>query len=238
VWRRDIDGLSLTFHLAGINDQNFLMRDQETGTYWQQVTGLAISGPLAGRRLTPVESDELTAATWKAEQPGGTVLRDVAAYKDDYASKDWDVRMKKAPTVVSFAAPGLAQRDIMLGIHVSQASRAFPLDEVLRRKLVEDAVGTEPVMLVVGPDGRSVRAFRRRIAGRPATAQFYRIVEGASASRLFIDDATASEWNFQGCATSGAFKGTCLERIAVIKDYWFDWRDFNPSTTVYEHPRK
>jgi hypothetical protein len=25
----------------------------------------------------------------------------------------------------------------------------------------------------------------------------------------------------------------CLEPVEVIKDYWFDWRDFNPSTTVY-----
>jgi len=34
-----VDGLKLTFHLAGINSQNFLMRDEETGTYWQQISG-------------------------------------------------------------------------------------------------------------------------------------------------------------------------------------------------------
>ena len=41
---REIDGLKLTFHLAGINNQNFLMRDEETGTYWQQINGVAVSG--------------------------------------------------------------------------------------------------------------------------------------------------------------------------------------------------
>jgi len=66
VWRAEAGGLRLRFHLAGINDQNFLMRDEETGSYWQQITGAAISGPLAGRRLTLVASDELTFATWKA----------------------------------------------------------------------------------------------------------------------------------------------------------------------------
>jgi hypothetical protein len=60
VLRGEIDGLRLTFHLAGINNQNFLMRDEQTGTYWQQITGAAISGPLAGRRLQIISSDELT----------------------------------------------------------------------------------------------------------------------------------------------------------------------------------
>jgi hypothetical protein len=36
----------LNFHLAGINNQNFIMRDEETGTWWQQVSGTAIQGPL------------------------------------------------------------------------------------------------------------------------------------------------------------------------------------------------
>jgi hypothetical protein len=116
VWRRDVDGLTLTFHLAGINNQNFLMRDEETGTYWQQISGAAISGPLAGKHLTLVSSDELTFRMWKAEEPQGTVLDDVAAYTAEYARKDWDLRMKKAPTVITHALSGLADRDLMLGI--------------------------------------------------------------------------------------------------------------------------
>ncbi len=43
-----MDGLRLTFHLAGINNQNFLMRDEETGTYWQQISGVAIFGSAPG----------------------------------------------------------------------------------------------------------------------------------------------------------------------------------------------
>jgi len=32
VWRAENEGRRLRFHLAGINNQNFLMRDDETGT--------------------------------------------------------------------------------------------------------------------------------------------------------------------------------------------------------------
>ena len=80
-----MDGLRLTFHLAGINNQNFLMRDDETGTYWQQVSGAAVSGPFKGRNLVLVSSDELTFGLWKTEQPHGTLVKDDAKFISEYA---------------------------------------------------------------------------------------------------------------------------------------------------------
>jgi hypothetical protein len=228
VWRAESDGLRLKFHLAGINNQNFLMRDEETGTYWQQISGAAVSGPLAGRHLTLIPSDELTWGLWKSEKPGGTVLNDLAPFVSQYSRKDWDVRMRRAPTVLSYPETGVAQRDIMLGIQAFGASRAFPYDDVMKDKLVEDYVGSEPIILVVGPDDQSVRVFQRRIPGISEVPEFYRVTPA-----LFMDDATGSSWNFQGCAVSGKSQGKCLSRVEVIKDYWFDWRHYNPATTIY-----
>ena len=228
MWTREIDGLRLTFHLAGINNQNFLMRDEETGTYWQQISGAAISGPLKGRRLTLVHSDELTFGTWKKEEPRGTVLKDAPKYVSEYESKDWDVRMKRAPVVLQFAEHGLKARDLMLGIQAFGGSRAFLYEQVLKEKLVQDHAGTEPVLLVVSEDNQSVRAFHERISGVEGVPEFYRIAGG-----LMMDGATGSEWNFQGCAVSGKAKGVCLEPVPMLKDYWFDWRNYNPKTTVY-----
>ena len=233
MWRAESEGLRLRFHLAGINNQNFLMRDEETGTYWQQISGVAVSGPLAGRHLTLVPSDELTWALWKAEKPDGTVLNDLAPFVSQYSRKDWDVRMRRAPTVLSYAENGVAQRDIMLGIQAFGVSRAFPYDAVMKDKLIEDHVGSEPVILILGPDNQSVRVFRRRIAGVADIPEFYRTEPASATAALFIDDATGSSWNFQGCAVSGKSQGKCLDRVEVIKDYWFDWRHYNPTTTVY-----
>ena len=232
MWGRDVAGLRLTFHLAGINNQNFLMRDEQTGTYWQQISGKAVSGPLTGSQLPFVHSDELNYGTWQSEEPQGTVLQDTAQYRFGYARKDWDVRMQRAPTVIDFREHGLKARDLMLGIQAFGASRAFLYDQVIREKLVADRVGAEPVLLVVAGDGQSVRAFRDRIPGVQGAPEFYR-VSGNEPGALLMDVATGSEWNFQGCAVSGKATGVCLEPVEVIKDYWFDWRDFNPSTTVY-----
>jgi Protein of unknown function (DUF3179) len=231
VWSREVAGRRLTFHLAGINNQNFLMRDEETGTFWQQVSGMAISGPLKGAQLKLIHSDELTFGVWKSEEPDGTVLRDVSKDAAQYSPKNWDVRMGRAPTVLSFPGQGLKDRDLMLGIQAFGASRAFLYEQVLKEKLVKDRVGNEPVLLVVGPDDQSVRAFRGRIPGVAGAPDFYRLT--APGAALLMDEATGSEWTFQGCAISGKAKGVCLERVPVIRDYWFDWRNYHPATTIH-----
>jgi hypothetical protein len=244
VFQRTVEGLHLNFHLAGINNQNFLMRDEQTGTYWQQITGLAIAGPLAGHRLALVSSDELTYSLWKSEQPGGTVLNDVTRYARHYAPKNWDVPMEKAPTVLSYAQAGLKPRDLMLGVQAFGASRAFPYAAVLKEKLVEDRINGEPILIVVGPDNLSVRVFRRRIRTRidgSITPDFYRVSGSQTGTQqnqldpgaLLLDAQSGSRWNFHGCAIGGKLQGVCLEPVQAIKDYWFDWRNYNPQTTVY-----
>jgi Protein of unknown function (DUF3179) len=229
VWGREVNGLTLTFHLAGINNQNFLMRDKETGSYWQQISGRAIAGPLAGQSLTLIPSDEMTLALWKSEQPLGEVLRDVPADAANYAPKDWDVKMQQnSPTVLNFPEHGLSNREIMLGVNAFGEARAYRYQQVIGEQLVQDRLGSEPVMLITGPDGQSVRAFRKTIA-----ADFFRTPEGG-----MIDSATGSRWNFKGCAVAGKLEGVCLERVEVIKDFWFDWRNYHPSTSVYAGGRK
>ncbi len=211
------------------------MRDEETGSYWQQISGKAVSGPMRGSQLPFVHSDELTYATWTAEEPQGTVLQDDAPFRKQYAPRDWDVAMRKAPTVIDFHEHGLKARDLMLGIQAFGASRAYPYDVVAREKLVQDRVGAEPVLLVVGADGQSVRAFRNRMPGVAGTPDFYRAAADQPGA-LLMDAATGSGWNFAGCAVSGKAKGTCLEPVEILKDYWFDWRNYNPTTTIYGRP--
>ena len=226
MWGREVNGLVLTFHLAGINNQNFLMRDEQTGSFWQQITGRAISGPLAGRSLRLIPSDELTLAVWKSERPDGQLLKEVAADASEYASRDWDKKLQKSsfPTVLDFPEHDLRNRDIMLGIDAFGEARAYRYEQVVGEKLVIDRVGSEPVILLVGPDGQSVRAFR--VAGQ--SGEFFRTADGG-----MMDGRTGSRWNFQGCAVDGTLKGTCLERVEAIKDFWFDWRNYHPATSVY-----
>ena len=74
VWESTVDGQELTFELVGVNNQNFIMTDHQTGTWWQQVNGKAIRGPLKGKVLERVPSEITTWGLWRNERPGGRVL--------------------------------------------------------------------------------------------------------------------------------------------------------------------
>ena len=242
MWTRTVRGQALHFYLAGINNQNFLMRDKETGTWWQQITGKAIYGPLQGAALELVLSDELTFGEWGSEFPSGRVLAPVAKYVKEYDS-NWEPDIAKLPVVISFPGTELKSRDVVIGLSVAKAARAYPWDTFVKQSPVIDRVTGTPLLLVLGPDGKSFRVFISRIDGQDA--EFFLQTEAPSNDSsaastekkgwTLLDTATASQWNFQGCAISGPAEGKCLDRIPALKDYWFDWRNYHPDTTVYKH---
>ena len=233
MWKRTARGRELHFYLAGINNQNFLMRDRETGSWWQQVTGRAIAGELAGSALELMPNDELTFALLKSESPLGLVPAPVAGHEKDY-DKEWEKEVAKYPVPLTFPGQGLADRDVILGIEMGGQARAFPLAKVRGPNPVEDKVGGVPVALVTGPDGESVRVFRSQWNGLDIELFRDAQSEGQSPEWRLLD-SQGNTWNFSGCATSGPAAGQCLEKINFLKDYWFDWKNYNPRTTVYSH---
>ena len=286
-----MNGRVLHFYLAGINNQNFLMRDKETGTWWQQITGKAISGPMKGAMLALVLSDEVTFGEWKSELPSaadGKVLAEVPKYVKEYDS-NWEPEVAKYPVPFKVEGTPLKARDVVVGLQIDGPGRAYPWDALVKQSPVEDQVHGVPLLVAVGPDGKSFRVFISRIDGKDA--EFFLKGEGAvdaaagtetaakatettktaetkmetpaaakpdsSATApvaaapaatapaapvaaptrpwILLDTTTASEWNFQGCAISGPALGKCLDRVPALKDYWFDWRNYHPDTTIYSH---
>lgn len=206
------------------------MRDEQTGSWWQQVSGEAFLGPLAGRRLGGVVHDEVSFGIWKAERPGGRVLKPVPGKADDYMPANWERRMKKVPTVTP-KAPGdpLEPRAVVVGVALNGRAKAYPFPLLREQSPVLDTVGGVPIVLVVGEDQKSIRVFERRLAGRKL-ALFART--GAAPLRL-VDAETGSEWDFGGQAVSGPLAGGQLAKVKALKEYWFDWKTYQPATAIY-----
>jgi hypothetical protein len=206
------------------------MRDEQTGSWWQQVSGEAIQGPLKGRRLRGVVHDEVSFALWKGEQPAGRVLRPVAGQTADYAPTNWERRMKKVETVTP-RAPGdpLEPRTVVVGVTLNGRSKAYPFPLLRRQSPVQDVVGGVPIVLVVGEDGKSIRVFDRRVEGRRLEI----LARAESRPRALVDAETGSEWSFAGRAVAGPLAGRELVKLKALKEYWFDWRIYQPATSVY-----
>jgi hypothetical protein len=232
VWKTTVGGRQLHFQLAGINNQNFIMRDVETGSWWQQVSGEAIQGPLKGQRLETVFHDELTFGLWKREQPDGRVLRpnEAIAAAGNYAPANWEEGMTARPVTTSFAYDkSIAPRTLIVGVTVNNVSKAYPFTALVKQELILDDVGGVPMFLVIGEDKKSVRAFERKVDGRKLE-----FLKTNPPSTLFVDAETGSSWDFSGRALAGPLKDKQLTKLPVLNDYWFDWQTYHPQTLVYE----
>ena len=49
-----------------------------------------------------------------------------------------------------------------------------------------------------------------------------------------MDAETGSEWDFSGCAVRGKRAGSMFAGLTRLKDYWFDWRNYHPDTTIFK----
>ena len=181
------------------------MRDEQTGTWWQQVSGLAIHGPLKGRRLTLVPHDQLTFATWKSEQPEGP-------RPEDSTRRSSRTRTTSRPTGRTRSATRPTPKVAHAARRAARAAHARGRDHDQRQ---EQGVAARERDLVGRHDrsGRRRPAAACRVAGRPIVRAFDRRVKGqtltfvragtdAKASAL-LDLETLSEWDFQGKATQG-----------------------------------
>ena len=231
MWRSEVNGQSLHFRLVGVNNQNFIMEDEETGTWWQQVTGEAIQGPLKGERLEAMPYEILSFDIWRAENPDGRVLSVEDNRLTDYSPADWVEGLQANFAVPEQLIPSgeLGARDLVVGISIEGRAKAYPLGTLQQQTPISDTVGSTPVMVAVADDGKSVRAFDRRLDG--AVVELY-AVAGANPP-AFFDANSGTQFDFRGVATSGPLEGQQLQRIDSITEFWFDWHEYNKDTSVY-----
>jgi hypothetical protein len=230
VWETPGTARNSKFHLAGINNQNFIMQDDETGSWWQQITGEAIFGSSKGQRLKQVMHDELSFSLWKQEHPDGRVLLPDDSKPWKKFSEDWEEHTAKLPVLPELNPDTrLSARTQIVGIRIAANAKAYLLSALQRETPILDSIGDTPVIIVMAEDKKSVRAFERRIDGRELEI----FAKTDSHAVRLVDTQTGSEWDFTGRGVSGQYAGRELKRIYALNDYWFDWKAYNPDTEVY-----
>ena len=205
------------------------MRDAETGSWWQQISGEAIQGAFKGQKLLPVDFDEISYGIWKRENPNGRVLRpDEKILAEQKYEPDWETQVAKMPVRVATGMDNsLEPRTLVVGVTVNGKSKAYPFSAIEKQAPILDTVGGREIVILLGEDKKSVRVFERELDGR-VLELFVK-----PDSKEIADAETASVWDFSGKAVSGAFTGKQLKKIASIKDYWFDWKTYHPETQLY-----
>jgi hypothetical protein len=246
---RAADGTTYTFGSSGfLFRSNKLMYDRQTRTLWNQLTGEPVLGPLVGTdvklNLLPIV---LTSwLDWETQHPDTLVLsldtghsrpyEPGAAYGDYFAAE-----------VTMFP---VWQRDDLLptkarifALQLDGIPKAYPLETLIAEKVVNDQLGSVPLVVVatrgdltvlgnsyrVGEvsynAGGEVRAYERTLSDT-----LYTFSPGPDADTLF--DADGHLWQITEDALLGP-DGRTLPRLPGHLAYWFGWYAFFPKTLIY-----
>jgi hypothetical protein len=234
VVERIVEGEPTLFGVSGkLWRSDLVMYDEATESLWSQLLATAIRGSQTGEQLRLVPSTLTTWAEWQKTEPETEIqlppsASDLIAKTDqsfDYFSSWYDYENESQLVGHDSFDGGLHPRTMVVGISSDAVKRAYPFPVVTDAGIVEDRVGTLPVVVTIANDGTLV-AYDRRVGGEPLSFDT-------------VDDrfmaAGDSRWRRStGVAVDGPHAETELVRANDHPPmFWRGWSNFNPEADVY-----
>lgn len=227
-----VDGKYEQFRLVGMDHFNAMFEDATTKSWWRQATGEAIAGPLKGKTLKELPSEQMKLSAWIRKYPATKILQPDTTFNKKYEKlKDFD-----AGTIEG----NLEKRDSaswqfkswVVGILIERKARAYDWNELVEKILINDTVDKIPVILVIEKDSISYHAWKRDVDG-----QTLNFVAGEIAD-VIKDTNTGSLWNMDGICIEGVLKDKRLVVVPAYQEFWHSWKYFHPATTQYPSNKK
>ena len=241
---RRVDGEALTFGVSGIlQHSNLVMWDHQTESWWQQVTGTALVGDMAGQQLNflpvrtlfwPEVRQGIPLAQVLSQEANPTVREagfyDLKVPPDDYSQELplWT----GGPT-----SKALRSHERVVGLNLAGMAVAYPLPALAQEQVVNDVVGGWDVVLFYSAEsgagnasGAAARVIDTASVYSPVVNErklSFSIEEGG-----ILDRQTGSTWAPTGLAISGPLKGSQLEPLVYSISFWFSWVAFYPDTEL------
>ncbi|MCY3782954.1 MAG: DUF3179 domain-containing protein [Chloroflexi bacterium] len=243
VFDREVLGATMRFGVSGnLRNSDLIMWDDVTETWWQQLTGEGIVGDLAGYFLDPLPAQLIGYGEFKASFPNGVVLGRDTGFRRDYGRNPYPGYDAARGSPFLFRGDlddRLRSGERVVAIELGGEAVAYAFTHLQDVKVVNDVVGSVPVVVLWSPDtasaldARSIAdakavgsgvAFGREVAGRTLTFE--------PANGAFTDRETGSTWSISGEAVAGALEGIQLPPVVHANHFWFAWAAFYPETRL------
>ncbi len=217
VYDRRVDGDVLSFgNTSALYESDLVMVDRTTGSYWWQVAGTAIVGPLTDAALEPLPSVVATWTDWASLHPETLVLTRATGFsrpyeRDAFAGYADIIDSGRFPFPVGEAARDARLRPsaLVVGVVINEVARAYPVENLIDP--INDEVGGNQI--VVFPTEGGATVFGAVVDG--LTLRF-ELRDGD-----FVDVETGSVWTSSGVAVSGTRQGATLTAFPSRTTFWF-----------------
>jgi hypothetical protein len=152
----DPDDGAVEFGATGsLYNNNLVMYDRRTDSYWTQLDGLAIFGELTGWRLKMVSINTVTWAEWKAQHPDSQVLSQDTGYSRAYGVDPYGGYYES--DFILFPVDGeddrIHAKTLIFGVEVNGMFKAYRRTDIEASGVIEDIIGGVIIKVELQDDG-------------------------------------------------------------------------------------
>ena len=223
VYAPEVDGTPERFRLVGMDHFNAMFEDSRTGSWWRQVSGEAIAGPLKGSYLKEVPSEQMALGAWINAHPGSLILLPDSTFSEKYEHlAEYDEGTVESELTGRDSA-SWKDKSWVVGLETGKVSKAYDWNLLSEKRVINDVLDGIPVLLVLEDDSLTFHAWDRD------TLMFVL----PDSTGMLTDLNTRSEWNWKGICENGPLTGERLKWLPAYQEFWHSWRTFHGSD-VYE----
>jgi hypothetical protein len=194
------------FRLVGMDHYNAMFEDETTKSWWRQVNGEAIAGPLLGTTLTEVPSEQMSLQAWMDRYPNTLVMQPDPAFKDRYESLEKYDEGKMEGKLEGRDSLSWKDKSWVVGVPMGLFAKAYDWNQLVKDRVINDRIKGLPVMLALESDSISFHSWVP-VVGKDTLRFSY------SDSLKILVDQNQSRWNWKGECVDGTMKGTKLETV-------------------------
>jgi len=222
---------------------NLIMYDRRDGTtLYPQIAHKAVRGPRKGETLTLLPVVETTWATWKQLHPDTKVIATGTYRLSQYTSYPYgDYRTNNRFFLFALTTPveanpnpystAFGTKDRVLGVRLDGEAKAYPLEAMGERAVINDQVGGVDIVVVWDRDRYLAIPYAREVEGQSLSFE----VEPDVGFPLSLRDLeTGTLWDVNGVGVEGPLAGERLTQVPAHNSMWFAWVTFWQNTDVWQ----
>ncbi|HEV2121692.1 MAG TPA: DUF3179 domain-containing protein [Chloroflexota bacterium] len=257
VFDRRLDGTVHDFGVSGnLRHSDLIMWDRQTESWWQQATGEAIVGELAGKTLTMLPASIISWKEFRTTWPGGAVLSRDTGHRRAYGQNPYVGydEVGKPPFLFRGPTDGRLppmERVLLVDVphQTGTAYAVYPFSLLSARRVLHDTVAGQPLVAFWAPGtasalDRGTIATSRDVGAAAAFVPELVETHGAAPTDTltfapkeddpghFRDEQTGSTWSVTGQTIAGALQGQRLRPLVSGSHFWFAAAAFRPEAEL------
>jgi hypothetical protein len=228
VYKPQVNGKLESFRLVGMDQFNAMFEDATTKSWWRQATGECCAGPLKGSHLTEIYSQQMTLAAWKDLYPATYVLQPDPEFDKEYADlKGFDDGTNRN-FLTGTDTSSFRKKSWVIGIAAGGAEKIYDWNLLKRKRIIQDSVGSEPIVLLIKNDNKSFYAFSRKENNEVRNFRY------DSKQDILTDSSTSHIWKLKGECVSDCGHVMKLKPVWAYQEFYHSFTAFHPGAVIYK----